>query len=198
MEKFENFETGGYKANPNRAVILNVLEQIKYQSITQICKNTNLSVDEVTSVLEGDEEIDCRAVGVITVYYLKANKPEGTLYNTGKGFRVSLSENGKNSNGGGASATRGHSAPTQDKLDLKIIERFASEGKSHKQLAAALGVTLNSVSFYLSSKKYPRYGDAWRRGKLAAMKANAPESEIIFPLTLRDTEIDALVSSISA
>ena len=140
-------------------------------------------------VLEGEPEISERLCGEVTVYFRRENKPVGTLFNTGSGFTLKAKpKTGKSeTDDSSAAGTSGHKSPTQDKLDLRLLEDCGRSGMKLKEVSAVFAIKTDILSFYLYSKKYPQFGAAYRRGK--DDRQNPPAK-----LSLERAEIDALLS----
>lgn len=162
MAEWEREDRGGYQANPHRETIIKSLGEKLYQSLRHLSQNTGLTADEIEPIINLDAAISFQMVGSIPVYFLRVNAPKGKLFNSGynsfllQDAREKLPIEKRSSN---------KPSPTQDKLDLTVIEQCGFDGKTIKETAHILGVSENSCAFYLYSKTYPKFGEAYQKGK---------------------------------
>ncbi|HEY8562837.1 MAG TPA: hypothetical protein VIL74_20835 [Pyrinomonadaceae bacterium] len=160
---FDKEDAGGYKAPEAREKIVEALEAIHYQSAKHLVKNSGVSIDDVMEIdraIGADDEIASELVGGITVYFLKENKPEGRLYNTGENsFAVKSSED--------EPAAKKRVPPVRkSKVTPETVEELAFEGLDIPEAAIRFGISPNTARLYLGTIK-PRLDlfEAWKRGK---------------------------------
>ena len=193
MSDWDKEDRGGYRPQPHRETVIKSLSAKQYQSLRHLLQNTGLTADEVEPILQVDSDISFQMVGVIPVYFLKVNQPKGKLFNSGyNSFLL------KDANEKPAAETRNinKASPTQDKLDLAVIEQCGFEGKTIKETAQILGIPESSCSFYLYSKSYPKYGEAYKKGKNRrnCEKKNNLRECVIMIDSLSNDEIERLVN----
>lgn len=165
MSDFTKEDNGRYKPNPNRKKVIATLSEDgkHFQSIRHLRENTGLSVDDLTQIIEGDEEINYSLIGLVTVYYLASTKIKGRLYNTGNNsFAIVPGTEQEDSKD---KPNRIPRPSARSKLDLKLLEQFGREGKTVKEIADILDIPRSSATFYIYSKIYKQYGEAYQRGK---------------------------------
>lgn len=148
------------------------LEEKKYQTLRHLAINTGLSPDDIEPWLKvHTEKVWFQMVGTLEVWYLRKNKPDGRLFNTGynsfgivSGTILTVEKPKRRKDSAPLPKTIGIRASISDKLPLEDVERWGFEGKTIREVARLAGITDASATFYLYSKDYP-YRAAFRRGK---------------------------------
>lgn len=169
------------------------LREIKYQTLRHLTINTGLPADRIKPFLKGRYDlIAFQMVGVLEVWFLRVNKPQGRLYNTGYNS-FDVAEDGKPAKI--YKAPRKPKAaepvapvvvqeapkpkrkraltPCKAKFEAADIEQLGFEGYTIKEIATLLDITFSSASMYLYSSLYPFAGQ-YKRGKMrraAALKS---------------------------
>jgi hypothetical protein len=150
-------------------MILESLGEKKYQTLRHLSINTGLSADKIEPFLKTKSElVSSRMVGVLEVWFLHSNKPDGRLYNTGLNsfavtygtFEAAIPPKKRRK----VKSSAGIRATMSDKLSLEDVEKWGFEGKTIREVAKLAGITVSSATFYLYSKEYP-YRTAFQKGK---------------------------------
>lgn len=142
------------------AILLKSLAKIKYQSSKNLAQNTGLDgmrLSERLDELLFEKKVGYKQVGTVNVWFLIQNAPLGHLVNAGNHSYFVKDDKPQTV-----------AKPTQIdhvRANLKNIERWASEGKTYREVAELLNIKWTSFQAYVGSTQYMDIKKAWQSGK---------------------------------